>query len=274
MNDSGCANSYSDQIIREFPDTRYGKILSDPDYVKNLLTKKDEIVLAYNQAYDLYSNAKYQEAFDLLQVTKTKIVPPHPLQAKMALLTAFCVGYIEGKDVYINSLRDVVANYPSTPEETKAKEILRFLKGDQNAFIEVSAAEMENAKFKLEDDKMHFVTVILYNPEDKIVDKAKISISDYNLNYHKSENLKMTSLELEPDSNTPIILIRKFDQKSIAMKYYNGIKRKPNEFIKDFPNFEFFVVTQNNYREILRLKSFKEYQTFFNKNYLSEENKD
>ncbi|HRI34457.1 MAG TPA: hypothetical protein PLD02_11950, partial [Saprospiraceae bacterium] len=54
-----------------------------------------------------------------------------------------------------------------------------------------------------------------------------------------------------------------------AMKYYNGVQRKPNEFIPNFTNYEIFAVTQNNYREILRLKSVKEYQAYFNENYLN-----
>jgi hypothetical protein len=53
------------------------------------------------------------------------------------------------------------------------------------------------------------------------------------------------------------------------MKYYNGVQRKPNEFIPNITNYEIFAVTQNNYREILRLKSVKEYQAYFNENYLN-----
>ena len=32
---------------------------------------------------------------------------------------------------------------------------------------------------------------------EKAVDKAKIAISDYHQNYHKPENLKMTSVDLD-----------------------------------------------------------------------------
>ena len=183
-------------------------------------------------------------------------------------MSALCLGNTQGKDVYINALRDVVANYPSSAEEVKAKEILRFLKGDQDAFIEISQNTLDQTNFKLEDDKMHFVLIVLFDPQDKVVDKAKISISDYNQNYHKPENLKMTSVELDIEINQPLILIRKFDTRSAAMKYYEGIQRKPKEFITGFDNWESFVITQNNYREVLRLKTLTEYKSFFKKNYL------
>ena len=79
----------------------------------------------------------------------------------------------------------------------------------------------------------------------------------------------MSSLEFDVEKNTSLILIRKFDNRNQAMKYYNGVQRKSNEFIPNITNYEIFAVTQNNYREILRLKSVKEYQAYFNENYLN-----
>lgn len=267
VDDQACANSFKDQIIYEFPGSHYGKILSDPEYVKSLLAKRDEITNEYNKAYSYYSNKQYKEAFELLQLLKNRMGGGHKLLAKTALLSAFCVGNTEGKDVYINALKDVVANHPSTPEEIKAKEILRFLRGDQDAFVEIRQSELDKFNFKAEDDKLHFMLVVLYNPEEKVTNKVKISISDYNGNYHLSEKLKMTSVELDTESNNPILVIRKFDSKKQAMKYFEGVMKKPKEFISDFDNWELLAVTQNNYREILRLKSLSEYKTYFKKNY-------
>lgn len=265
--ETSCLNSYKDQLIYEFPGSHYTKILTDPEYVKSLMAKRDEISSDYDKAYQLYTAKDYTAAYDLLQIVKNKTQSGHKLAAKTALLAAFCVGNTQGKDVYINALKDVVANFPSTPEEIKAKEILRFLKGDQDAFIQIRESELEKTNFKEEDDKLHFIIVLMFNPEDKQVDKAKISISDYHENYHKADNLKMTSVELDIESNNPIIVIRKFNDKKSAMKYYKGVLKKPKEYITDFENWEIYAVSQNNYREILRIKSLTEYKSFFKKYY-------
>lgn len=270
LDDSGCANSYKDQIAYEYPGSHYAKVLTDPEYAKSLMAQRDELSNHYHKAYDLYASRNYSEAFEMLQIVKNRLPSGHKLLAKVALLTAFCVGNIEGKEVYINSLKEVIANYPSTDEEVKAKEILRFMKGDEDAFITIRQSEMDKTNYKAEDDKMHFVIVTLFNPEDKVVDKAKISISDYHENYHKLDRLKMTSVELDIESNNPIIIIRKFDNKDQAMEYYKGVTRKPNEYILDFNNWEIMAISQNNYREVLRLKSLTEYKTFFKTHYLNE----
>ena len=52
------------------------------------------------------------------------------------------------------------------------------------------------------------------------------------------------------------------------MKYYDGAKREIEDYIKIKDEFNFFVVNQFNYREILRNKSAIEYKTFFAEHYL------
>jgi hypothetical protein len=109
--------------------------------------------VAYTKAYDLYSAKNFTLANEVLQATKTKAVNNHPLQAKIAMLSAMCSAQTGGKEMYMNALRDLVANFPGTPEESKAKEILRFLKGDNEAFTEITTQQIEEFQFKLEDDK-------------------------------------------------------------------------------------------------------------------------
>ncbi len=271
LNDAACANAYAQKIVDEFPDTRYGKVLSDPEYAKTISRKKDEIEQTYVAAYNLYVSSDFKAALALLVGLQQQMAnKPHPLQAKVALLAALCTGHSDDKESYVSALRDVVANFPSTPEEVKAKEILRFLRGDRDAFIEVTEAEMEEANFKLEKNTLHYVVVQLFQPEEKVKNRIKISISDYNQNYHKSENLKMSDVELDIENNESLILIKKFDNAEMAMKYYHGIFRKPEEFIKGFDRYEIYVLSRTNYLEILKIKRFKEYAVFFKKNYLEQ----
>lgn len=72
---------------------------------------------------------------------------------------------------------------------------------------------------------------------------------------------------LDIDKNISIILIRKFDDRNRAMKYYEGVQRNISEYIPGFQNYETYPLTPNNYRKILELKSVKEYQAFFKANY-------
>lgn len=52
------------------------------------------------------------------------------------------------------------------------------------------------------------------------------------------------------------------------MKYYDAIMKNREEFIRSVSDFDVFLVSQNNYREILRTKSLAGYKDFFELNYL------
>lgn len=269
LNDKTCADKNIELLTSRFPDSYYSKLLNDPEFAKSQRNKKDELDLAYEKAYSLFEAGNYDECHKITQALKTKLNANKSLRAKTDMLSAFCIGKTSGKEPYMAALKDIVANYPGTPQESKAKEMLRFLRGDNEAFEPITIKELEAAEFKQEDDKLHYMLIVFFNPPTKQVDKAKISISDYHQKYNKLDNLKMTSVEINTENNNNIsaILIRKYDDKSQAMKYFTAVTRNREEYVPGFQGYEIYPISQNNYREILRLKSVKEYQEFFKKNY-------
>jgi len=146
---------------------------------------------------------------------------------------------------------------------------LRLL-GDQSivdaGLLDPDKIEAANDIFKVEDDKVHYGIVVF----DKKVNltKVKASISDYHRKNHRLDQLRISNIYLGSDTNRPLIIIRKFKNKEGAMKYYDGAKRDIENYIKIKDEFNFFVVNQFNYREILRNKSAIEYKTFFAEHYL------
>ena len=176
-------------------------------------------------------------------------------------------GKIEGKDKYIAALKNMIATYPNTPEETRAKEILRFLKGDQEAFASINESEALQ-EFEENDDKLHYVIIVINSQKDSDLNSAKISISNYNRTYHKVDRIKVSSSTLNKDNDVQVILLRKFDNKAAAMKYYKEIERNKKEFMEPKVTYEAFAITQQNFREIMKKKSVKEYQVFFEERYL------
>ncbi|MFN8279726.1 MAG: tetratricopeptide repeat protein [Saprospiraceae bacterium] len=267
LKDKVCADRNNELLKTRYADSYYTKLINDPEYAKSLMNKKDELQTGYEKAFGLYQQQQYEECHKILQALATKVKASDPLHPKIALLSAFCIGKTSGKEPYMAALKDVIANYPGSAQETKAKEILRFLRGDQDAFEVVQVTELESINFKSEDDQMHLMMVVFFNPAPQQIDKAKIKISDYHNKYHKLDNYKMTSLEINTEQNTSAIIIRKYDDKSQAMKYYNSIQKNREEYLPGLTNFEVYPITQNNYKEVLRLRSIREYQAFFKKNY-------
>ncbi len=66
-------------------------------------------------------------------------------------------------------------------------------------------------------------------------------------------------------------MIRKFDNKTQAMRYFEEVRNEKDflgETAKKSYNKEFFAITQENYRRILKNKTLDGYREFFSENYL------
>ena len=79
----------------------------------------------------------------------------------------------------------------------------------------------------------------------------------------------MSNIYLNVQEKSQIILVRSFENKEKAMKYYNGVEKNKKEYVtKAKTDFNIFVSTQKNYREVIKQRSANNYRVFFDKHYL------
>ncbi len=268
------AKYYYDKLVEKYPNSAYARAISDPNFLNSVDAKKREINKYYEETYSIFQNGNYKDAFDRCQDAPRKFGSQSPIMPKFALLSALCAGNLQGNDAYCKALSEVIARFPDSAEATRAKEIARVLscKGfevdTKKTPTSPGGAPIDDA-FTREDDKLHYVMVAIIG--DVKLDDIKASISDYNREKHKAEQLRLSNIFLGTDTNTPIMVLRKFDNKTQAMLYLNEIKDALDflgETTKKTYNKEFFALTQENYRRILKNKTLNGYREFFQDNYL------
>ncbi len=257
------AKIYKDKIIGKYPESTYAKVLNG----KAIAFENEEEKLKnyYKDTYSDFTNLEYQSAYDKVIRVKELFGEKNTLQPKFALLSSMCIGNLKGRSEYVKSLKEVVAKYPETPEQTRAKEILRLL-GELKEDPAIPKEGNSGGKFKLQDKKVHYMIVVLKGGKIELGD-AKIKVSNYNREYHKTDKLRISNIYLGADTNTPILVIRRFKNKDKAVTYFKGIEANKKKFLGDNNDYEVFAVTQHNYREILKSKSIEGYREFFNENY-------
>lgn len=272
LNNSAKAKEYFDKIVGKYPSSNYAKVLQDPDYLAKSKQEEKKIQYYYDSTYSAFKNGQYKEAYDRSkQATNLFGSLATPLLPKFSLLTALCVGNLQGKAQYIEALKEVVAKYPETPEQKRAKEILRFLDSnmaaaDTSKKINTVETIINTSLFINENEGLHYVIVVLEG-QDPRIDDAKAQIADFNKQYFKLDQLKVSNIFLGSDTNVPIILVRKFDTKNISMNYYKAVQENKSSFLSSSFKYQIFPVTQNNYRQILKEKSLENYKIFFEENY-------
>jgi tetratricopeptide (TPR) repeat protein len=272
LGDLANAQVYYDKIVKGFPNTNYARMLSDPDYAQKLAAKENKLATYYNETYAAFESRQYQTAYERISRVGDMFGGGNALQARFALLNAMCIGNLQGRDEYINALKDLIAKYPEEPEAARAREILRLLGEKMNSGPgqerEVQAEAGQVGNYKVADDQLHYVIIVFKN--DISLNEAKVGVSDYNTKYHGLQKLRMNNIYLGTDENKmPLIAIRRYNDKKDAMDYYNGILKNKKDFLDESKfQYEVFAIGQDNYRELLKAKSIDEYRMFFEGNYL------
>lgn len=259
------ANYYKNKIITEYPTSTYARVLKDPSFVKTLLSDEERLNNFYDETYAAFKIGNYKEASDKIGQVGERFGSMHSLQPRFALLSALCTGNLQGKAAYTEALKAVIAKYPGTQEETRAKEILRLLGEKQASGPGQNRPTDEDSKFKHEADKLHYVLVV-FNGEVNLND-AKVAVSDYHRKYHKLDKLRVSNIYLGSlEDKVPIIVVRRYKDMNKAMDYYNGVQKNSGDYLTGF-DYKIYPITQNNYRQVLRSKSMEGYDEFFELNY-------
>lgn len=267
------AKYYYDLLIGKYPNSAFARALSDPNFMNANAEKKKEMERYYEETFATFQKGNYKDAYERCQEAPKKYGSQNTLMAKFALLSALCTGNLQGNEAYCKALGEVIARYPESAEATRAREIARLMacKGFEvdDSKKKPGTEEKIDDAFTREDDKLHYFMVVLTG--DVRLDDVKAAVTDYNRENHKNDQLRISNIFLGTDTNTPIIVVRKFDNKDQAMKYFNEVKDKKDflgESGKRSYQKEFFAVTQENYRRILKNKTLTGYREFFAENYL------
>lgn len=269
LNNQPKISYYKEKILSEFPDTEFAKAISDSNYAAGKLTAEQKLNKYYEETYQLFEKGDYQSAFTKADQSEQIFGKKNKLKAKFALVKAMATGSTEGKGPYITALKDVIMRHPNTPEKARADEILRFLQGDKDAFAGIDIEEVDDI-FSVEDQKLHYLAIVLYGVTPGKVIQAKIQISNYNKQYHKLKKLQLGESPLDREKNSEIVLIRRFENKEKAMEYYNEVLKSKEEFISgEIAGYSIYPITQRNYRKMIIERTDARYRVWFDKNYLN-----
>lgn len=265
LNNSTKAAVYKDKILQKYPTSTFGQILVNPNYAQEFMDEERQLNRTYDEVYRLFEAGEFDEVIVQSKTNAGRLIGKHPLKPRYALLTAMSTGNTEGKDAYISELQKVIATYPSTPEETRAKEILRLL-GGAGASLPGNTQET-NGAFQVADNELHYV-IIVFESDAIDLNANKIKVSDYNRKYHNLDKLRISNVYLGQSNDVPVLVLRRFKDKDEAMAYYDGVQKNSADFINasEVP-FQIFPITQSNYREVLRNRSVEGYPAFFQESY-------
>jgi len=260
------AQVYADKLDTRYPSSKFARLANEPGYAAALMADENKLTREYEAAYKSFTAGNFKQAHEMAVKGRATLLGKHPLKARYALLLAMTTGNTQGKQAYINALRQVVSQFDNTPEKTRAQEILRLL-GESGARLPGrNTGGIAGGGFRESMDELHYLLVVFNKETD--LQNAKVKVSEFNGKYNKNNRLRVTNVYLGTDNKTPVLVMRKFKTGEEAMNYYRNATEREKEFLNaGVFDYDIYPVSQSNYRQVLKARTTEGYGEWFRENY-------
>lgn len=247
-------------ILSSYPDSDYANYLRDPDF---FIKRKEREALAeqeYITVLDRYNRGLYypvmSKADQVIETDKENI-----FRSKYMLLKAMSLGQLsENKHDLLPILNQVVAEYPGTMEEKRAKEMINII--EKGYSKNIPSDFTSKSPYKYDDKSPQWVIVFLEKNESSNGPKNKVF--DFTREFFSRDKLKVTSKIYTEDQS--IILIQEFPNEMKAAEYVRVFK-STKKHLMDLNKGKIFIITQENMKILFETKQMEEYQVFFDEYY-------
>ncbi|MCX6287076.1 MAG: tetratricopeptide repeat protein [Bacteroidetes bacterium] len=266
---------YRTLLLTGYPETDYAKLLINPNYFKELASRKSESSKLYEITYKAFQNQQYYMVISNAAEAHARYKSDTVLLPRFDYLRALSLGKIEVADSMLVALTKISQDYPRSPVGSLAQEVLASLTSASGSGgqagktpADSSAAILKAAEtiYKFDSAAVHFYILIVNNTKVD-VNALKIKIADFNSRMHDLDGLEVNSLLF--DNNEEMITVSNFDDAPKAMQYILSIRDSKYIFTKLETTGEYndFVISVTNYPVLYKNKDIRKYQKFFEKNY-------
>jgi len=278
LNKEDEAGVYRDKLITQFPESKYAKILSQPDYREKLERMHAEQDSLYEATYKAYlagdfetvkANTAYMEA----------TFPVSPLIPKFLLLNALSIGKSGDIETFSASLNNLIERYPNSDVVSMAKDILALMNqgkspeaGTPGGLMalrqsneEASKENVKGLEFKINEHVPHLF-ILFTDPEKVNENRLLYEIASYNFTKFlvKDFDIKVQKGQLT---------VSGLDNLEEALWYINGVfDDKGIQQLLAGTEYRYLIITVENYELLLKGLTIEEYDTFF-KNFMASRKK-
>lgn len=120
------SNKYREEIVTNYPDSRYAEIIKNPGNLLNENQDDNSPENIYKMAFICYEEEDYNYALKTVNDGLNRFKNTE-IEAKFELLKAFLLYRTQGEEEFREQLNEVIVNFPNTEESEHAEEALNKL---------------------------------------------------------------------------------------------------------------------------------------------------
>ncbi|KPK87268.1 MAG: hypothetical protein AMS27_02915 [Bacteroides sp. SM23_62_1] len=266
LNDKELSDFYRESIIREFPESQTARLMTNPDYINELMEKENEVNRFYENTYEKYQYGSYDQVirdvdYALVTYQNDELIP------QFTLLKVLAIGQTQDIMQFTEALDSLVKTYPAHEVAERANEILAYIKrSDPVVKMETEKKEAEEI-YTFDPEGPYYFGLIVKKDID--LNQLKFEIINFNLDLFPTRTFDVVSENLA--DNDRLILVQSLRSLGNAWNYYDQIVTSENIMaLVQGTNFSRFVISPENSRKLIQDKVASKYLLFFDKYYKRE----
>lgn len=238
---NGEAEITKNDIIANYPDSRYASILLNPEVALGEDENSPDNI--YNNLYKQFENQEYSEVISKANINITRF-DGEAIVPKFEFLKAVSKARLYGYDSYKEAINYIALNYPNSPEGKKAEEMLKNVMPllSKKEFIDDEKAKHFKAIYQFVDTPMEDIDAFVTKLEDAILEIKYFELS--------------TSKDMY-NENTIFVVVHGLNSIQGALGF--GALLKESKEIKEKIDREYFGISSPNYQIIQIHKNLESY---------------
>jgi TolA-binding protein len=251
-------------LLEKFPESVYAKLLTNPNFIKELEEKENAVTIIYNRAYQAYNNYNFDKAIMSANQGLTEY-PEHKLKPKFIFIRSLAKSKLLGIDTLRADLNILIKSFPKSEEAAAARDIIGMMDVQHPEIKAKEEKTIAKAIYSIpaETDLHYYVEVL--NPKKGNANQLIFNLINYNLDNYSQTNL---TAKTEPlGASNQMVIVRQFKSKSEAMNYFHAVEKAPS-VIKDVgESLAKFVISEANFGIFKQDTNEEIYLNFFKENY-------
>ena len=247
------ANLYKQQLIERFPDSKYAKTLSDPDFAYNAVYGKHLEDSLYADTYKKYQAGEYNRVVTNAELSAKKY-PMGQHRPKFMFLHAVSALQRGDQKQFLSELKELVQQYPENEITDLAAHIL---KGVQEGRLLDSIPEFSAER------NTPFVFVLAYEEGKVNENQLLYEVARYNFSSFMVKNF---DLAFSHDRGIGRLVISSFANYDEAQYYQRQLYADPH-MNERLSGMRAILISQANYELLNQFYSFDDYDTFYQRTF-------
>lgn len=256
-------------LVFNHPESHYAKLLSNPNYLKELEAEEMKVSRLYERIYGSYRENNYTGVISGAD-SALSLYPDDPLVPKFKLIRALSLGAAFGEDTMKVELDSLMARHPGTDESFMANDLVSYMYEEFPEIREAEEAKEAEQVYLFPDSSMvHYFLLAVDGSRD--VNRVSFDLLNYNLDHFNQYDLDIGQIEL--DDGYQLLVVRTFNSLDGAERYMEVIRENSDQIVTDIPSTQYrmMVISEQNHTILTQQKVHNPYYLFYRKYYLNEE---